>query len=143
MLELIAGLKSLSTGFSATKELASAVLDSKAEGRAYELAMASNKEIMEVQQTIINIQAAIFEVQQENQELKQKLKKAKSETNKSSKYTLTKNEFGTVLLEHLDKPHHFACPECKETEDKFIPLKYYYDGYVLCSNCKADYRTSE
>lgn len=141
MLDLMTGLKSLGTGLSATKELASAVIDGKAEERARELAMASNKEIMEVQQTIINIQAAIFELQQENQELKQELSKAQSETDKSSKYTLTKNNFGMILLEHVGEPHHFACPTCYKAKDLLIPLQQSGPSYIKCTECENIFQT--
>jgi DNA-directed RNA polymerase subunit M/transcription elongation factor TFIIS len=140
MVDLFAGLSALSTGLTATKQLSAAVLEGKVDAKAHELAIASNKEIMEIQTTIIQIQQAMFASQLENQRLQKELETVQIKDKKENMYKLTKNEHGMVLLEYQGEPHHFACPSCKETSGLYIPLQMLGKTLLKCTSCQNDYR---
>jgi hypothetical protein len=141
-MDIFAGLSAMSAGLTATKQLASLVIDGKVDEKAYKLAIASNKEIMEIQTTIIQIQSAMFASQQENQRLQKELDEFQHQSQKENMYKLTKNEFGMVLLEYQGEPHHFACPSCQETSGHHIKLQKHGRSYLKCTSCENLYQSA-
>jgi hypothetical protein len=140
-MDIFAGLSAMSAGLTATKQLASVVIEGKADSKAYALAIASNKEIMEFQTTIIQIQSAMFASQQENQRLQKELETTLDKSKKSDMYKLIKNDFGMVLLEYLGEPHHFACPSCEEIKGHHIKLQQHSECHLRCTSCETIYQS--
>lgn len=140
-MDIFAGFSALSTGLTATKQLASAVLEGKADTKAYELAIASNKEIMEMQTIILQVQQAMFASQLENQRLQKELETTQDKSKKSDMYKLIKNDFGMVLLEYQGEPHHFACPSCEVTKGHHIKLQQHSECHLRCTSCETIYQS--
>lgn len=141
-MDIFAGLSAMSAGLTATKQLASVVIEGKADSKAYALAIASNKEIMEIQNTIIQIQSAMFASQQENQRLQKELEATLDKSKKSDMYKLAMNKFGMLLLEYQGEPHHFACPSCHETSGHHIKLQKYRKCFLKCTSCESVYQSA-